>query len=601
MLKNILFIVLLFIPREVENIQQYDSFNESDSTKLSLLLQQTIREESSNPTEAVKKYETLIKEASNLPELILQAYRHKIDMLIKLGQFDKALEEARTTIKLAEKEKNNNVLGEIYISAGFIYCSLSEYDSSSYYTEKAMEIYNELDDSLGIARVKINRANILNDKGDYSGSLKLNIEAASVFEKNKDTSGLALVYNNIGMGNLKHEYYSQALEYLLKAVSISERLKDTLQLGMDYVNLGIAYRQQDSLYLAEESYRKALNIAEKLKSVEDIARISMNLGLVLTNKKEYDKAIKYYHISMEMCEKLSHKYGIMVNLINIGDLYLQINNLSKAEAYSQKALRYVEELKLPREETILTENLYTIYKKLGYFEKALYYFEKSKVLSDSLSNETNREQFLEIQTKYETEKKERQIAVLQKESLEKDFLIISISALFLLLIAFFIYRNIKIKKIARQKAELLKVKLESQNKELACKAILISQQNEKIRNLGKDIRNKLKTNSYEIPPILERVITSMEKNPKSEKEWEEFDFHFNQVNSVFVNKLKEITGDLSGIELKICYLLRLNLSSKEIGKYLGLSAGTIDNTRSQIRRKFNLAKEVNLGSFISSL
>ncbi len=602
MCKIVLYALLLILP-VTKNEQKDNVVNktEIDSIALKSQLEKIIQTEYSNPSMAIIQFDELLEKSYYIPELKLLIYHHQSEMLIKTGQHDKALTLLKKAIVLAKKRKSKEILGEYYISIGFIYYCKSEYDSSNHFTNKAEKLFLSLNDSLGLARVKVNRSNILNVKGNYTQVLKLNIEAASIFEKYNEFDKLALIYNNIGMANHEHGFFAEAVKYLTKAVNVSLNLKDSLQLEMDYINLGIVYRKQDSLDRAEETYLKALNIAKNLNLEEDIARVSLNLGLVLTNKQQYEKAISFYTISLKKCEKLSLSFGIMANLINIGDLYLQKGNFQKAEFYSLKALSYVEKLKLPREKAVLTENLYNIYKKTGRFPLALKYLEINKIIYDSLLSAEKQRQFLEIQTKYETEKKEHAITLLQKAALKKDSIIMLSSIVVVFFITLLIYRNIKIKRIAQQDAELMRVKMEAQNKELAAKAVLLAKQNDKIRSIGKEIRNKLHANSYEIPPILERVIHSMEKNPKSEKEWEDFDFHFNQINSEFVNNLKKHANNLAGLELRICYLLRLNLSSKEISKYLNLSSGTIDNLRSQIRKKMNLEKNVNLGSFIASL
>jgi tetratricopeptide (TPR) repeat protein len=328
-------------------------------------------------------------------------------------------------------------------------------------------------------------------------------------EKGVDSTGLALIYDNIGMENLELKFYPEAVKYLNKAIFISERLKDTLQLLMDYSNLGVAYRRQDSLYKAEIYYLKAFEIAVKNNMEETIARLSMNLGIIYSKQKNYEKALEYYRTSLEKCETLSIKYGITLNLINMGVAYYETGQFLKAEESDKRALEYIKQLKLPKEEQVLYSGFYLMYKKWGKPEKALYYFEKYKDLSDSLLNETKQKQFMEIQTKYETEKKELEIALLQKESVEKDFeslIIISLSTTLIFIMSFLVYRNRKLRKIEQQKAENLKIKLDSKNSELACKAISIAQQQTKIKNYWNDISQKLQENNVQIPGFWEPGI-----------------------------------------------------------------------------------------------
>ena len=87
----------------------------------------------------------------------------------------------------------------------------------------------------------------------------------------------------------------------------------------------------------------------------------------------------------------------------------------------------------------------------------------------------------------------------------------------------------------------------------------------------------------------------------SENEWEEFQKWFSEVHNDFYKTLIFKFPNLSQREQKICALLKLKLSTKDIARLTNLSPGSIEQYRIKIRKKLNIDRSVNLTEFIDSL
>lgn len=73
------------------------------------------------------------------------------------------------------------------------------------------------------------------------------------------------------------------------------------------------------------------------------------------------------------------------------------------------------------------------------------------------------------------------------------------------------------------------------------------------------------------------------------------------VNAAFYQELHERFPDLTAGEQKLCALIKLNFSSKDIARLMGISVGSAHTTRYRLRKKLGLARDENLTEFISSL
>ena len=104
--------------------------------------------------------------------------------------------------------------------------------------------------------------------------------------------------------------------------------------------------------------------------------------------------------------------------------------------------------------------------------------------------------------------------------------------------------------------------------------------------------------SYKIPPI---TINKMFRNlQNTERDWQEFKLRFEQVDQNFLQKIQSDFPQLSATDIRICTLIRLNLSAKEIAAMLNITQDSVNKSRYRLRKKLKLTKEQDLNQFIGS-
>jgi DNA-binding CsgD family transcriptional regulator len=91
------------------------------------------------------------------------------------------------------------------------------------------------------------------------------------------------------------------------------------------------------------------------------------------------------------------------------------------------------------------------------------------------------------------------------------------------------------------------------------------------------------------------------KNQSKEKFLEEFETRFLGIYEEFYKKLIAVAPNLTINELRICALIRLNFSTKEISQITNLHKGTIDNLRSSVRRKLKLDDKTVLKEYLKEV
>ena len=95
------------------------------------------------------------------------------------------------------------------------------------------------------------------------------------------------------------------------------------------------------------------------------------------------------------------------------------------------------------------------------------------------------------------------------------------------------------------------------------------------------------------------LLTKVEEMMRSENDWQAFERHFHHLHQGFIHNLAEQYPTLTPTELKVCSLLRMNCSTKDIAGILCISRHTVDGHRATIRRKLGLSSEENLTAFLA--
>ncbi|MEM8524111.1 MAG: hypothetical protein AAGG68_05695, partial [Bacteroidota bacterium] len=98
---------------------------------------------------------------------------------------------------------------------------------------------------------------------------------------------------------------------------------------------------------------------------------------------------------------------------------------------------------------------------------------------------------------------------------------------------------------------------------------------------------------------LKKIVRSISHS--NAQNWEDFEARFISVNKNFYEKLTAQYPKLSRGDQKLCALVKLNLSSKEMAKLLGISIESVHTNRYRLRKKLGLTREVSLTEFVAKL
>jgi DNA-binding CsgD family transcriptional regulator len=151
--------------------------------------------------------------------------------------------------------------------------------------------------------------------------------------------------------------------------------------------------------------------------------------------------------------------------------------------------------------------------------------------------------------------------------------------------------------IMRLRNEKLQSEVEHKNRELISSTIHLVNKNELITSVKSSLEELVRKN-YPEKGELKKIIHEVDQNLSSDKDWAQFEKHFNYVHGDFTHRLVEEFPQLSPQEIKLSAYLRLNLSTKEIAHLLNISVRGVEISRYRLRKKLGLDRNLNLTEFM---
>ncbi len=293
------------------------------------------------------------------------------------------------------------------------------------------------------------------------------------------------------------------MEYYFEAYHIFKKIESPDGIALSTNNIGNIFSHNEQLDSALYYFKIALKISEEIGYNEQIAETSVNMAVLYGEQKQYEKAIEFYKKAVKITEKIGDRKGASLAHLALGKHYVEIGNYSQAELFMLKTLEISKEIGDLHTQMSAYKNFSELDSTKGDYLNAFENYKNYNLLKDSIFKLESNEQILEMQTKFDTEKKEKENQLLkeqhEKQELvnqrQKIFIWSATIALFLIFaIAILLLYSNKMRKkanteLAKQKDEILmqneelnqqKEEITTQRDEIVLQKNIVTDQNKKL-------------------------------------------------------------------------------------------------------------------------
>lgn len=364
--------------------------------------------------------------------------------------------------KIIEKGKHEKVqfLDYLYGRKAFYFWGNQELDSTMAYSKLALQNPNPIKSQ----RRDVDSYNLLANsyyyKGDLKTAIKTYLKIAAILEDGGNPVHLGYLYSNIAtlLGETNND--DKQLQYLQKAFKLLDENKDERFIATIASNLGLTYYHTKDTINAIKWSDKALDLSQLSNDL--IAKTQSYLTLSLI-EKDSDKSLKYAEQSVLYADQLKNETHQAAAYYRYAAVLNQRGESEKGLNFAERAVDFAQKI---GDNITLSQASYTaanIAYELGLKERASEYYRTYAIMKDSVSSVENVRAISEIQTKYETEKKEKQIAEqklkIQRQQANMYYAFMGGTMLILFLLGFFIYnrklQQLKLKQLQQEKEKAI--------------------------------------------------------------------------------------------------------------------------------------------------
>lgn len=532
---------------------------------------------------------------------------------------------------------------------------ISQHSSKTDSIEKALESVS----NKGRLSMLNNLSDLYHKEENYAKAIKYKIEEQKLYTKEKNDSMVAfcnerlgVLYYHIGNYNLASDYLMKGLHYFenhnnkrmegqiaTNLANIYTRLENHKKaidflnhaekiftdsslfnkktLSALYTNLGLAYNGFNKPDSAMYYYNKALKLINKDDSPLYVASILNNIGEVEFERGKYNEALAYYTEALQLFSLIENQNGMGAAKSNIAKIKIEIKDYEEAIILCYEALDHFKKINALFFIVSTHKQLYKAYKGQGEYEKALQILEFFQKDNDSLMGVKTTEYIANLEMQYTIQKEQQKFKLLEQESqlIEKElklkqiYLYVTIGGvLFLLITTLLILINLrgslqrnKLKQeLLSQEQEKLKDSLFFKQKEIENFTNYIQEKNNLLTNLKNEIKNIIKSTPYN-KKELEKLTTLVNQSLHIDNDRKELELKIDQNHQEFIYRLKTKYPKLTKTDIRLCSLLLLKLSSKEIAAIMNIETNSVKTSRNRLRKKLNIPRNSNITKLLDNI
>ena len=376
----------------------------------------------------------------------------------------------------AKKLNDSTIMAQVYSDIGAVYFMKGDFVNSKTNYLSAYKIRKLRKDVKGVAKINNNLANIYEKTHQYKQAMASFLEALEYFEGIKDEKNTSIIKGNIGLIHLKLKNYSKAQKYINDVVLYQEKNNFTEELCVSCLNLGNVYLHKQDTINALKYYDKSVKACTAVGNKKGISSGFNNIASIKSEQKKSKDALDLYQKSKQVREELNSELDKANFDLNMAIEFVTNKKHAEAKKLLLSTKHFFEQTNHHEKLQKNYKSLIKVYSYLNQPDSVDFYLDKLAVLDEQLLVSKAEKQTAELETKYQTEKKERliqkskaEIATRELEIKKKEtqFLILGLISLALLVIVYLVYRQQKLKNKQQEQEFELKsaiAKIETQNK-----------------------------------------------------------------------------------------------------------------------------------------
>jgi len=529
------------------------------------------------------------------------------------SSLDSAVYWYKRGLEESEALGNENEAAYCAGSLGGVYSSMGRNREALEQFQKALDYRVQVNDTSGILYILMRRAWMQVDSEQMDGAMQDCVSVLKYAEASKDHFNVGRIYGCMSVIFEKQKQLEKAIEY--QALSSAKYKEVNYEEGAvaNKVNMAIIMKDLGRYEEAFALYDEALVFFRETNLVFGILSVFTNRAVAANRSGDHKRALVESDSALKYAIPFKLNVAQSDNFNEKGIAYLALGDLEKALSFSQKAIDLLDSSSKSLEKRKNAEKtLSKIYGEQGDYKNALVHYKTFALLKDSIFESKRSNQMLRLEEQYESQKKQSQIEALnaarELEDTKKkavQFGLIGVVLLSGVILNREYQRRKKVRalhvselSLAESERTRLQDQLHFKNKELTAQALHIAQKNELFNSIKTELEEAKRGDEGD---FARGMMHKINLDSQIDRNWDQFIQMFTETNTDFLQTISTRFPDVSKNELRLCALIKMNLTNKEIGTVLNISDDGVKKARYRLRKKMKLETNDSLEQVILTI
>lgn len=402
--------------RYIDSLQRIVALQRHDTTEMKALLGLT-NEFLRKDLQQAKKFALRVVYLADTPQEVRWlsgAYNYLITVYQQSGGIDSAYYYIQTSENLVKNNPSNFRIRFNYNQAvSLFYKNIGEYKKALPYMLENVGMWKIEDENK--AGQLLNIGNLYINMGEFKKAAESHLQSLRLFELIGGARGQSYCLHSLGKTFLELKRYSDAKSYLERSLKLKHELGDKRGLITSSSALADVYTNERQYKLAKEYYETAIKIAHEISMPIEISRSQHQLGLMYKQMGDLERARENLNQSLKLAQALKDSSLSKQIESTLMDIDIENRKAKTTESLLLSNLNTTIRTGDRQRQAIEYSRLSEYYALKQEHEKAFNYLKKSIGLTDSVQGSLVLVTLKELEEKYKTEKKEKEIALLKKD------------------------------------------------------------------------------------------------------------------------------------------------------------------------------------------
>ena len=319
-------------------------------------------------------------------------------------------------IALGRKHGDNVALAKGLLFKGYLVFALNDLPGSHRLIWEAEKLANTTDDIETRVRATISSGVSFSEEGNFPAALAKLQAAASLARQRGTPVHIVMAQNALARLYGRMREYDKGFEALAEATAAAEKTRSPGRMATLKKTEAHLAGKANQLQRSLKAQLAALALERQIGAHKMAAYSLVNLSDCYLKLGDYANALSYGRQTLDYARKNHNQALEATARVNIGQAYLAMGRVAEGKRSFEAGLAYYEKSgNKPDLQTVLSEYGDAL-ERAGDFAGAVQAYHQERKLSNELFETRRQKAVLELQEKYEGDKKQRQIELLRHEN-----------------------------------------------------------------------------------------------------------------------------------------------------------------------------------------